>query len=262
MAAEFHRRTLHVLARHAGEQFAHGRGAGESNFANHRMRNQVTRNFRRAAVHQIDHARRYAGIGERAHQFRRRRGRFFGRFEYDRTAGGQRRRQLAYRLIDGEIPRRKGGHRADRFFHHQLVHAFGPRGYHAPVRATAFFGEPLDDVAARQHFELGFAHRLALFQRHQLGDFVGACTQNIRRLAHDFAALEGGNFAPDFVAFVRGFERTVKVGFFRVSNGADLGMCGGVDHGQGAAGGGGAPYAVDEKLGILIGGHGDRLLNG
>ena len=149
-------------------------------------------------------------------------------------------------MIDGEIPRREGGHWADGFFHHQLIHALSARRDYTPVGAAAFLGEPFNDVSTGHDFEFGFAHWLALLQRHQFSDAISALTKNSRSFAHDFRALVGRHFAPDFEALIGGVKRAIQISFFGVGHGADVRMRGGVDHRQGAARRSGAPYAVDE----------------
>ena len=114
MAAELHRRALHVQAGERRELLADGGRAGEGDLADDRMRDQILGDLRRHAVDQIDHAGRHAGIDEGADQLRRRSRRFLRRLDDDRAAGGERGRDLAHRLVDREIPRREGRDRADR----------------------------------------------------------------------------------------------------------------------------------------------------
>jgi len=126
------------------------------------------------------------------------------------------------------------------------------RRNHPAISAAAFFGKPVDQVSAGQRFEFGFADGLALLEGHIGRDGIGALAEQVRRLAHDLAAVEGRHLAPRLVTLLRGFERAVEVGFLGVSNRADLLVVGRIDDRQRASGSSSAPLAVDIKQGIGV----------
>ena len=90
VAAELHGHALHVQSGHGGELLAHGRGAGERDLANSRVRDQVRRDMRRVAVDQVDHACGHARINKGTNQLGRRSRGFFGRLDDDGATGRQR----------------------------------------------------------------------------------------------------------------------------------------------------------------------------
>src|SRR3546814_3952530 len=86
-----------------------------------------------------------------------------------RTAGCERRRNLADRLIDRKVPRRERRDGTDRLLHDDLVDAFGTGRDDASIGATAFFGEPVDDVGAGEGLPLRLDDGLALLRGHEIG---------------------------------------------------------------------------------------------
>lgn len=64
MPTEFHYGALHVLTGKCREMLANRGGAGERDFADGRMRDQVFRDFRWYAVDRVDDACRNASFGE------------------------------------------------------------------------------------------------------------------------------------------------------------------------------------------------------
>src|SRR3546814_10963286 len=62
--------------------------------------------------------------------------------------------------------------------------------------AARLFGEPVHDIARGKGFALGFDERLALFQRHDLADLVGAAADDIGGLAQRLVAIESGTLLP------------------------------------------------------------------
>ena len=69
VAAQFHGGALHALGGQAGEMLADRNRAGEGNLAHDVGGDEVLRDLRRHAEHEVEHARRQAGIGEALHQF-------------------------------------------------------------------------------------------------------------------------------------------------------------------------------------------------
>jgi hypothetical protein len=65
MATQLHGHALHVRAGQCRELLADRRRAGEGDFPDDGMGDQVLADLRRHAVDELDHARRHAGIDER-----------------------------------------------------------------------------------------------------------------------------------------------------------------------------------------------------
>ena len=93
MAAELHGGALHALGGETGQMLADRHRAGERDLAHHVGRDQMLRHFRRHAEHEIEHARRHAGIDEAAHQLDAAARRLLRRLEDDRAAGRERTRR-------------------------------------------------------------------------------------------------------------------------------------------------------------------------
>ncbi|CAE6854478.1 hypothetical protein R69927_02248 [Paraburkholderia domus] len=216
------------------------------------MRNQVAGNLRRIAEHEADRPSRHAGFDERLQQRRRRRRGFLRRLDEERAAARERRAQLAHDLIDREIPRREGGHRADRFLEHGLLNRQIARRHDPAVDAAAFVGEPLDDVRRGQHFDACLGERLALFLHHQAGDVRSALAHQGCGLAHGRRAFVGRNLAPGFEAALRGRQRPVQIGNASMGHLADGFTGGRIDDVEGFAARSVAPFAVNQEARICI----------
>src|SRR5947209_7714777 len=102
-----------MLTRQCCEAFAYQGRSREGDFPDDLMRDQVVRNIRGDAEDQVHDSGRNAGIRERPDQFGARSGGLLRAFQDDGTTGGKRGRDLAYGLIDGEIPRRETGNWTD-----------------------------------------------------------------------------------------------------------------------------------------------------
>ncbi len=207
MAAELHGDTLHVRPGERSKLLADCGRAGEGDLADHRMRDEVGRDFRRHPEHEIDHAGRQPGLDKGIDEGRAGRRRLFRAFEDDRAAGGERGGDLAHRLVDREIPRRERGDRADRLLHLELPDAVAARRDRTTISAPRLFGEPVDDVGTGQCLAFRLHQRLALLHGHQRRDLAGAAAQDVGRLAHQPVALVGRHLAPYREALLRGSER-------------------------------------------------------
>ena len=71
VATQLHGGFFHVLAGQCRQMFTHAGGAGERDFANGRMRDQVLGDLRRSPIYQRDNARRHACVGKGSDQLRR-----------------------------------------------------------------------------------------------------------------------------------------------------------------------------------------------
>jgi hypothetical protein len=209
------------------------------------VRDEVFGDFGRTAEDQVEHVARNAGVEEHADQFDAARRRVLGPLQDHRAAGAERGRDFSHRLIDREIPRREGRDRADRLLGHDLHNALGAARHDAAIGAPSLLGEPVDGVGAVHHLELGFDQRLALLQREDLGDGVGALAQKVGGLAHHLGAVIGRHGPPGLEAALGGLQRLVEVVPARDRQLADRLGGGGVEDRQGLAGRGGAPGAGD-----------------
>ncbi len=93
-----------------------------------------------------------------------------------------------------------------------------------------------------------------MLHRHDAGDVFGAFSNQLRGMAHQFAALEGGYFAPDFEAALGRLDGFGEIGFGGERYQADLDLAGGIDDRLRVCGG--APGLVDIQVRIGIGGQG------
>ena len=186
VAAQLHRRALHVLAGQSGELLADWRRARERDLADHGVRDQIFGNLSRVPVDEADHTRRHAGIDERTNQLRRRGGRLLRRFHDDRAAGGERRREFANHLIDRKVPRRKRCNRANRLAQHHLARSQIARRHNAAVDAVAFLRKGVDRVGSGHDLAFGLDQRFALLLGHQLSDAATALPQQGGCFVHQF----------------------------------------------------------------------------
>ena len=235
MPAKLHRDALHVLPGERGEMLADGRRAGERHFADHRMRDEIFRDFGRDAVDEADHALRHAGVDEAADQLGWRGRRLLGRLDDDRAARSEGAAQFAHHLVEREVPRCEGSDRADRLLDDELHDAILARRDDAAVGAARLLCEPVDDVGGGERLHLCFSERLALLHRHDTGDRVGALAHQIARLAHQLGALERRALAPIVESALRRGKRVVEVAARGVRDGTDLLLVRGIEDRDGAA---------------------------
>ena len=200
------------LAASCGQMLADRDRAGEGNFAHRVLGEQMLGDFRRHAEHQIEHARRQAGVGEAAHHLDAGARRLLRRLEDERAAGRERAADLAGRRQHREIPRREGGDDADRLLHHELADALAAARHDAAIGAAALLGVPVDDVGGDDHLAARLGIGLALLQHHDLRDRVVALAHQVGGLVHDLAAVVGRGGAPDREALLGGLQRLVEIG--------------------------------------------------
>ena len=166
------------------------------------MRNEILGNFRWDTKDEIYHACRRACVDESTDEFGRRCRSFFRCLDDDRATGCERRRELAYNLIDRKVPRRERRNRADRLFDRKLIDTGTTCRNNSAVSAFAFLGKPFDHVGCGQRFALGFHQCFALLCHHELCDHVRTLSHQRRRFLHNLRALKGRDRAPDLKALV------------------------------------------------------------
>ena len=229
--------------------------AGEGNLLDDLGRDQVFRHIGRHAEHEIEHARRQAGIGEAFDQLDAAARRLFRSLDDDRAAGGERAGDLADRRQRREIPRRERGNHTDRLLQHDLAHALLAPGDDAAIGTAALLGVPVDDVGAGQDLGARLDIDLALLLRLHLGNVIVALAHQIGGLAHDLGAIIGGRGPPQREALFGGGERGVEIGFAGMRQMRQRLAGRRVDHVLALAAVAVEPLAVDIKT--KIGVHGD-----
>ena len=123
----------------------------------------------------------------------------------------------------------------------------GPRaGNDTAIGALGFLGEPFDDVGGRHRFHSGFGQSLALLHGQKRRDLLVALAHDGGGLAHDAAALERRNRAPDLETGGSSGKGFIEVGLAGVRNGADHLFGGGVEHLEHFARLGRPPFAGNE----------------
>ena len=252
--AQFHRGALHVLGREAGEMLADRGRSGERQLAHDRRAEQMAADFVRHAEHCLRHFHRQAGVIQ-ALQHGERAGRcFLGAFQDHAAPRRDRRAQLAARVADRKVPRRKGRDHADRLVHNGAARARGAN-QRAAIKPVAFARIEIEQADIHQHFDPGFAQRLALFQRRDTGDFLLPLQHQPCCALQYLRALLGGSFAPQRKAARRHFERPVQIGRVCQRQFAQRFTGGGIDHGMRAAAATGHALSADQHVQGGVGGH-------
>jgi ParB family chromosome partitioning protein len=148
------------------------------------------------ARHDVDHARREAGLVEQVAQVQRRQRRLLGRFQDHRVAGGQCRRQLHHRHEQREVPRHDLADDADRLA--QRVGQERPAHRH---RLAAQLGRPAGVVAQRLHGQrqvhlAGVAKRLAGVVGLERGERGGVLLDEVGEAVQQALAIRGPHAGP------------------------------------------------------------------
>ncbi len=239
VTAEFERHFLDRRRALRHEQAAHGRRAGEGQFAHDR----VARHFRadgfRLAGDDVEHAARHTGaFGQYGEgECRQRRG--FGRFDDDRAAGGEGGADFTGDHGGREIPRRDGCADTDWFFRHDDAFVACRRGDGVAVDAFAFFGEPFQERGGVEDFAFGFGEGFALFGGEDLGQIVGVFQHEVMPFAEDRGAVFGGGGSPCGPCGVGCVDGSTCFGCAHAGHCGDGFACGGV---------------FDVECGVVVGG--------
>ena len=128
------------------------------------------------------------------------------------AAGRQRRRDLADRQHQREVPRRDRADDADRLAHHQVPLAVGLVRDHAAVGPARLLGEPEQVIDGHRDLALRLRQRLAVLQRDQAGDLVPARGELAGDGAQVIAARLGGQRAPAGERRLRVLQRLPDAG--------------------------------------------------
>ena len=212
--------------------------------------------MRRVAIHQIDHAGWHASVDEHSNQGSGRGRCFLGGLHHHRATGRQGRGELAYDLVNREIPGCKRSDWAHRFFDDQLVNIVLAGGDDAAIGASPFFRKPVDGVGTGHHFQARLGQGLALLHGHQAGHLVSTLAQQLRRFAHGLVALKGADAAPYFKPALGRISGLGDVFQVRTGQLAHDSAGSRVTHWQAARAGTWAPLAVDMELDVGVVSHG------
>src|SRR5690606_12535108 len=164
------------------------------------------------APHDVQHAGWQAGVVEHTRNGHDGAGRIFGALQNDGATCSDSGADLAYCLIEREIPGGESSAHAHGFTHDVLVHVGAARGNHATVDTAAFFGVPVGVVGTCDHFADRFRQRLALVESHVAADLLGALAAEVSHLAQDFGAFHGRTVAPGLKGTRRRIQGAIEVG--------------------------------------------------
>src|SRR6266851_1255681 len=133
-----------------------------------------------------------------------------------------------------------------------ILRAGDAAGDDAAIGALPLLGIPLDDVGGDGDLDLGLGERLALLERKDAGDGVGALTEEVGGLAHDARALVGRRRAPDLEALLRRGEGAVEIGRARMRQRGQRLLGRRIDHRLAVAAAARKPLAIDVQSQIRI----------
>ena len=208
------------------------------------------------AGHEVDHAGRQAGVGQRLHEVDGRERRLLGRLEHHGVAADQGREDLPGGHRDREVPGGDQPAQADRLAdrHRELVAQLGRR--RLAVEAAALAGHQLRHVDGFLHVAAGLGDDLAHLARHVAREPVLALGEQLRRPEQDVGPLRGRHLPPRGVGLRRRGDGPIDVGRARRGEAAD--QVAGVGRAailERLARGGRDPLAIDE-VGVSLYAHG------
>ncbi len=142
----------------------------------------------------VQHARREPDLQRQLADAQRAERRLLGGLEHDRAAGGERRAELPRRHQQGKVPGDDLRAHADGLAAGVAVHVRRAHRQHAALD----LGRPASEVAQVPdrpgHVDvLGEPDRLAVVERLDLGDLLGALFDRVRQRVHQALAAGGGH---------------------------------------------------------------------
>ncbi|MPM27664.1 hypothetical protein SDC9_74177 [bioreactor metagenome] len=253
VSAEFHRAAQHVPARLLQQQFADRGGPGERELPEPRVGDHRVGDVMERRGDDIDDPVRHAGVGQHLRQQEGGQRGEDRRSQHDGAAGRQRRRDLARRHRQREVPRGDEERGSDRSPGHQL-----PRGAlrGRPVVALdprCLLAEPAQELGSVGHLTARLGERFAHLQSHHPGEVLGARDHGIEGPPQDLGSASWGSGGP------------VRCGIRSRPESGQAVRDGGVGHlgddpaGRRVVDGHGAtgavpPLAVDEQARLQVGG--------
>ncbi len=195
-AAELERHVLDAARGQPIDMLARLIAAGEGDLGDVLVRDQRLAHFVAEAGDDVDNARRKARLLEQlAERERRDRGKF-RRLPHHGVARGQRRRQFPCRQQQRRVPRRDGGHDAQRLLAREVEHTRLVDRNHAAfdlVRQAAVVVKPLRDVV---ELAAHLGDQLAVVGGFDLGQPLGFSRDQIAEFVQQRAARRRGQLAP------------------------------------------------------------------
>src|SRR5690606_9297171 len=262
LAAQLQRDLLDGVGSRLQDAGAGGRLAGEGDLVDERVRREGLADQGAGTGQDAHDAVRDAGLGaDLAHQQGGER-RGAGGLEDDGAAGGEGRGDIPGGHREREVPRHDLGADADRLAQGHVDDALAHRDRLA-VELVAGAGVVLEDGGGGEDLALRAGQRLAGVAALDEGQLVGALADAVGDLLEDAAALVGGHAGPrSFVErLAGGLDGGLDILDAGLRDGGEGGVVGGVDDGEGLAGGGGAVLPGKEEVAGLGGdvGHGTGI---
>lgn len=244
LAAEFLVHALHGIGGRLRDLDARTRRTRERHHGDIRMPRQRVAHFVPVAVHEVEHAGRHAGLVQDLGEQDRAERRDLARLEHHRAAGRERRRDLAYDLVDRPVPRRDQRAHADRFVRHQQrigLRAEAER-LQRPDRLLEVRGADRGLHRARK------GDRRAHFLADRLRDFFVAALVDLEDALQQRDALVHGPARVRVESPLRRADRTVDVGRAADPELRIRPRAGRIDHVDRSRIGGIEPLAIDMGL--------------
>ena len=137
--------------------------------------------------------------------------RFFGRLGNHRATRRKRRGKFLGHEVNREIPRGERRDRTDRLLDDDRALP-GRANQHAAIGAFGFLGTIVEQGGSAGNFAARFGDRLALLERQQRGDGLGAFAQKRRGFPKDRAARINIQGPPRLKTFVGRSKRFIEIG--------------------------------------------------
>ncbi len=228
-------------------QRAHFARSGKADGTDIGMLHQRVAHRTSAAVHNVQHAVRYAGVHQGLDQVVDRKRRVGGRFDHAGVTRNQGREQLPARDGHGEVPRRDHPHHAQGHAdaHGELVLQFARSGF--AEEAAPLAGDVKSLVNGLLHVAPGFGQHFAHLAGHVVGKLLLALAQQLAGAEQDLGAFGRGHQPPGGEGLFCGGYGRGHIGWAGGGKFADdVGVVGRVDIQEGFAAIGGHPLAADQ----------------
>jgi len=243
ITAHFQRQHLAWLAAELFMQGGAGlAAAGEQHAVDLRLRAECDAGIA-AAVHQVQHALRQAGLLPQLHGLHGGARRVFARLEHDRVPGDQGRHDVAVRQVAGEVVGTVDSEHAMRAMAQHGI-AVGDLGIRFAGARAVGLDRDIDLVGHGRHFGARFPQRLADFLGNRRGQFFGVFLQQVAEARADGDAFFQRRQGPVLEGAAGGLRGAGDVVFVRLVAGPGLAAGGRIDRDQFRAAAG-EPFAVD-----------------
>ena len=201
-----------------------------------------------AAVHDVEHARRHAGLDRQFHQQHGRHRVLLGRLEHEGVAAGDGHREHPQRDHRREVERRDAGADADRLTQRVGVNATGNVFGEFAHLQGADGARVLDHFQAAEDIALGVRNGLALFGAEHDGDAFGVFADQRLQLEHDAHTGADRRVPPGGERLLRGGDSGIDLSGRRERHVGQHFLGGGVDHVEPFGGLRLNPFTTDQQL--------------